>query len=166
MVPCTFRLDLPHPQATKNLGQSLGQHCPAGMILLLSGDLGAGKTTLVQGIGAGLGLVEPIASPTFTLVNEYLEGRIPLYHVDLYRLSPAEAVSLYLDSYWDPLETTPGLVAIEWGDRLWPPPPDALEITLTDTAAGGRQATLVAITPDHVTLLENLPDHGLLVNEV
>lgn len=166
MVPCTLQLDLPHPQATQHLGQYLGQHCPAGMILLLSGDLGAGKTTLVQGIGVGLGLVEPIASPTFTLVNEYLEGRMPLYHVDLYRLSPAEAASLYLDSYWDPLETTPGLVAIEWGDRLLTPPPDALGITLTDTAAGGRQATLVATTSVHVTLLESLPDYGLLVNEV
>jgi tRNA threonylcarbamoyladenosine biosynthesis protein TsaE len=161
-----FTLGLPNPAATHHLGYCLGQHCPAGSIVLLSGNLGAGKTTLVQGIGAGLGITDPISSPTFTLINEYLEGRIPLYHVDLYRLSPDQAESLYLDTYWDPLETTPGLVAIEWSDRLITQPPLALTLTLATSPTGGRQATLVTQTPDHLHLLEHLPDHGLLVNEI
>ncbi|KAB1986703.1 tRNA (adenosine(37)-N6)-threonylcarbamoyltransferase complex ATPase subunit type 1 TsaE, partial [Haemophilus parainfluenzae] len=77
-----------------------------------------GKTTLVQGIGAGLGIVDPLSSPTFTLINEYPEGRIPLYHVDLYRLDPAQVEQLYLDLYWEGEEVEPGIVAIEWAERL------------------------------------------------
>ena len=76
---------------------------PPDTILLLKGDLGAGKTTLVQGIGigGGLGITDAIVSPTFTLINEYPEGRLPLYHLDLYRLEPAEVRSLYLEKYWE-----------------------------------------------------------------
>ncbi len=68
--------------ATRSLGITLGKFLPAGSVILLSGELGAGKTTLVQGIGEGLGITDPIVSPTFTLINEYTEGRLPLYHLD------------------------------------------------------------------------------------
>ncbi len=165
MNPHAVVIDLPDEQATRQLGERLGQHLPAPTVLLLSGELGSGKTTLVQGIGAGLGIPGPISSPTFTLVNEYLDGRIPLYHVDLYRLSSAEADALYLDRYWDEQETAPGLVAIEWAERLPIVPSDALGIALTYSTAGGRQATLTT-PPSHLTLLEAALGHGLLVDEI
>ncbi|MGK7887483.1 MAG: tRNA (adenosine(37)-N6)-threonylcarbamoyltransferase complex ATPase subunit type 1 TsaE, partial [Crocosphaera sp.] len=85
-------LTLANFEATKALGQKLGQNLTEGSVLLLKGDLGAGKTTLVQGIGEGLGITDAIVSPTFTLINEYHQGRLPLYHLDLYRLEP-EAVA-------------------------------------------------------------------------
>ncbi len=131
--------------ATHQLGVDLGQRLPAGTVLLLEGDLGAGKTTLVQGIGAGLGIVEAIDSPTFTLVNEYLDGRLPLYHLDLYRLGPAEATALYPEQYWQGDEMELGIVAIEWAERLAYLPARYWKIQLNYTAAGGRQATLAKI---------------------
>jgi tRNA threonylcarbamoyladenosine biosynthesis protein TsaE len=114
----TTTILLADAEATRSLGISLGQSLPAGSVILLEGDLGAGKTTLVQGIGEGLGITEPIVSPTFTLINEYTEGRLPLYHLDLYRLQPAEVEALNLESYWEGTEVPLGIVAIEWAERL------------------------------------------------
>lgn len=118
-------------EATRQLGISLGQSLVAGSVLLLEGDLGSGKTTLVQGIGAGLGITEPIVSPTFTLINEYTEGRLPLYHLDLYRLQSEEVTQLNLASYWNQLEYPLGIVAIEWAERLVEKPPTYLKLCLT-----------------------------------
>jgi tRNA threonylcarbamoyladenosine biosynthesis protein TsaE len=98
--------------------------------LLLEGELGSGKTTLVQAIGVGLGISETVDSPTFTLVNEYLGGRLPLYHMDLYRLQPDAVAQLYPDVYWEGLEMEPGIVAIEWAERLPYQPADYLVIQL------------------------------------
>lgn len=137
---CT--IDLPDAAATQRLGEILGRSLPAGSILLLEGDLGAGKTTLVQGIGLGLGIAEPIVSPTFTLVNEYPDGRIPLYHMDLYRLEPAEAEALYLEQYWDGQDLPLGIVAIEWADRLVVSPTPHLHLALQTYASGSRRAHL------------------------
>jgi tRNA threonylcarbamoyladenosine biosynthesis protein TsaE len=126
----TTAIPLPNPQATKELGFRLGQCLPAGIVLLLNGELGAGKTTLVQGLGKGLGIQEAIASPTFALIDEYSEGRLPLYHIDLYRLSPAEVADLHLECYWDGREYPLGIAAIEWAVRLPELPPIFLEIDL------------------------------------
>jgi tRNA threonylcarbamoyladenosine biosynthesis protein TsaE len=134
-------IELPDREATQALGRSLGKQLSAGSVLLLKGDLGSGKTTLVQGLGFGLGVTE-IDSPTFTLINEYTKGRIPLYHVDLYRLSPAEASALYLETYWEGIETEPGIVAIEWAERLTHLPPEPIELALSYSAQG-RQADLI-----------------------
>jgi tRNA threonylcarbamoyladenosine biosynthesis protein TsaE len=166
MVGRSFVIDLPDNRATQALGQQLGHHCPAGTVLLLSGDLGSGKTTLVQGLGAGLGITDGISSPTFTLINEYLEGRMPLYHVDLYRLDPPEVAQLNLPLYWDEWETTPGIVAIEWSERLQTAPPEAITLHLTDGESGGRQAVLSAQTDRQIMLLEAVTSHALLVDEI
>jgi tRNA threonylcarbamoyladenosine biosynthesis protein TsaE len=166
MVHRSRIIDLPNSEATYALGRQLGQHCPAGTILLLSGELGSGKTTLVQGIGAGLGIVDAIRSPTFTLINEYLEGRIPLYHIDLYRLDPAEVKQLNLELYWDDWETTPGIVAIEWSERLPQWPADAITIRLAYGETSGRQATLSAQAGPQIELLETATSHALLVDEI
>lgn len=117
--------------ATRQLGIKLGQSLVAGSVLLLEGDLGTGKTTLVQGIGEGLGIVDSIVSPTFTLINEYTEGRLPLYHLDLYRLQTEEVAQLNLESYWNGREYTLGIVAIEWAERLAYQPPTYLRLCLT-----------------------------------
>ena len=134
-------IELPDREATQALGRSLGNQLSAGSVLLLKGDLGSGKTTLVQGLGSGLGITE-IDSPTFTLINEYTKGRIPLYHIDLYRLSPAEADALYLETYWEGIETELGIVAIEWAERLTHLPPEPIELALSYLSQG-RQADLV-----------------------
>ena len=88
-------LSLPDAEATRKFGITLGRSLLAGTVILLQGDLGAGKTTLVQGIAEGLEIQDSIESPTFTLINEYLAGRIPLYHLDLYRLEPEEMPRVY-----------------------------------------------------------------------
>nr|WP_242022513.1 tRNA (adenosine(37)-N6)-threonylcarbamoyltransferase complex ATPase subunit type 1 TsaE [Trichocoleus sp. FACHB-90] len=129
--------------ATRSLGVNLGRSLSAGSTILLEGDLGAGKTTLVQGIGEGLGIIDPIVSPTFTLINEYREGRIPLYHLDLYRLEPTEVTALNLETYWEGIEVPLGIVAIEWAERLQYKPLNFLSIQLTYSADNGRQAELV-----------------------
>lgn len=130
-------------EATRSLGVRLGRSLPAGSVILLEGDLGAGKTTLVQGIGEGLGIADPIVSPTFTLINEYLEGRIPLYHLDLYRLEPSEVEALNLESYWEGFEFPLGIVAIEWAERLPYKPLSYLHLCLTYSQEDGRQAELI-----------------------
>ncbi|XGV96229.1 MAG: tRNA (adenosine(37)-N6)-threonylcarbamoyltransferase complex ATPase subunit type 1 TsaE [Leptolyngbya sp. BL-A-14] len=136
---------LPDAEATRSLGVKLGQLLPAGSTLLLEGDLGSGKTTLVQGLGEGLGIRGAIDSPTFTLVNEYLEGRIPLYHFDLYRLDKAAAAALYPETYWEGVEVDPGIVAIEWSERLLYKPFNYLEVSLAYDAEAGRRARLKVI---------------------
>ncbi len=135
-------LILSNSEATKALGQKLGQNLPQGSVLLLQGDLGAGKTTLVQGIGEGLGITEPIVSPTFTLINEYHQGRLPLYHLDLYRLEPEDVTGLYLEQYWEEGEALPGITAIEWPEKLPYLPLNYLEIQLSYIEGTGRQVIL------------------------
>jgi tRNA threonylcarbamoyladenosine biosynthesis protein TsaE len=141
----SLSLTLPDAQATHALGVKLGQSLAAGSVILLEGDLGSGKTTLVQGIGRGLGIDETIDSPTFTLINEYLAGHLPLYHLDLYRLSTQEVDALHLETYWEGLEVEPGIVAIEWAEHLSFLPSDYLKIQLYHEPAGHRQAELTTI---------------------
>ncbi|WP_377475558.1 MAG: tRNA (adenosine(37)-N6)-threonylcarbamoyltransferase complex ATPase subunit type 1 TsaE [Microcoleus anatoxicus] len=135
-------LSLPDAEATRKLGVTLGRSLPAGTVILLEGDLGAGKTTLVQGIAEGLEIQDSIESPTFTLINEYLTGRIPLYHLDLYRLETEEVEALHLESYWDGLEMDLGIVAIEWAEKLPYKPDNYLQICL-NYCDSGRQIELI-----------------------
>ena len=111
-----------HSEAqTRRLGARLGELLQGGDVLCLAGELGSGKTRLVQGIGQGLGIEGPITSPSFTLINEYRQerARLPLYHVDLYRVEEArETLSLGLDEYF----YGDGVCVVEWADRA----PDAL----------------------------------------
>lgn len=139
------KIFLSDAEATRALGVTLGQSLSAGSVILLEGDLGAGKTTLVQGIGEGLGIKDAIISPTFTLINEYPEGRLPLYHLDLYRLEPAEVEALNLESYWEGVEFPLGIVAIEWAERMPYLPPSYLRLHLTYSVDGGRQVELVPV---------------------
>jgi tRNA threonylcarbamoyladenosine biosynthesis protein TsaE len=99
---------------TEAVGSGLASRLEAGSRVLLYGDLGAGKTALVRGLAAGLGIdPDEVSSPTFTLVQEYRGGRLPLFHVDLYRLAPGEVDDLGLDAL-----AADGVLAIEWAERM------------------------------------------------
>lgn len=134
----TIRIFLADYQKTLNLGFCLGANLPAGVNILLSGNLGAGKTTLVQGLGLGLGIKESVVSPTFTLINEYLDGRLPLYHLDLYRLESSQVNGIYPEIYWEGIEVELGITAIEWSEHLLFKPPTSLEIELEISSTKGR----------------------------
>ena len=135
-------VQLPDAKATQALGIELGKSLPVGSVLLLTGDLGSGKTTLVQGLAQGLEIEDAIVSPTFTIINEYLGARLPLYHLDLYRLTSAEVADLDLESYWLGLETELGIVAIEWAERLSNLPTDYIRIELSYDSIDGRIAKI------------------------
>lgn len=102
-------------EETAALARDLARHLHAGDVLLLSGNLGAGKTAFVRGLAEGLGVEsDAVSSPTFTLVHEYRGGRLTLYHVDLYRLDRAATEDLGLEE----MGIADGILAIEWPDRL------------------------------------------------
>jgi tRNA threonylcarbamoyladenosine biosynthesis protein TsaE len=113
---------------TKALGAALAELARPGDLLLLAGDLGAGKTAFVQGFGHGLGVTAPITSPTFTLANQY-EGRLLVHHLDVYRLDHLNEV---LDVGLPELLDDEAVVLVEWGDAILPAlPNDYLEVRLT-----------------------------------
>ncbi|KRN27661.1 UPF0079 ATP-binding protein ydiB [Lactobacillus selangorensis] len=105
-----FTKKLTNDQATIAFGKELGPLVQPGDVILLDGDLGAGKTTFTKGLAQGLGIKRHIKSPTFTLIREYQEGRIPLYHMDMYRLEQTGAADLGLEEYFD----GDGVSVIEW----------------------------------------------------
>jgi tRNA threonylcarbamoyladenosine biosynthesis protein TsaE len=105
----------PSADATRALGADLARELGPGSVLLLSGELGAGKTCFCSGLARGLGCAQEASSPTFTLINEYKGGRLPLFHIDLYRLEGRESIQgLGLDEYFD----GPGISVVEWPQRL------------------------------------------------
>jgi tRNA threonylcarbamoyladenosine biosynthesis protein TsaE len=105
------------PAETEALGEQWGRDAQHGLVVALSGDLGAGKTQLVRGFARGLGVTTRVHSPTFTLVNEYAGGRLKLYHLDLYRLETPEQIhSAGLEDFLRP----DGVAVIEWAERLAP----------------------------------------------
>src|SRR5512135_3003308 len=105
-----------NPAETEALGESWGRAVRRGLVLGLSGDLGAGKTQLVKGLARGLGIKARVQSPTFALVNCYSGGRLPLFHLDLYRLETAEQLlGAGLEEYLQPA----GVTVIEWAERLF-----------------------------------------------
>jgi tRNA threonylcarbamoyladenosine biosynthesis protein TsaE len=114
------------PEETLALASAIGRRLRAGDVVLLCGDLGAGKTLFTQGLATGLSVEEVVVSPTFTIVREY-EGRIPLVHVDLYRLEDAR--ELY-ELGFDDVVRGDAVTVIEWGDRLASAFPDCLEVHL------------------------------------
>lgn len=129
---------------TLAIAHALAARLTPGTVLLLRGDLGAGKTAFVRGLAHGLGVApEEVSSPTFTLIQEYRGGRLPLYHVDLYRLSPAEVDDLGLDD----LICEGGVVAIEWPERWTHAPADAVAIEIRSTGETGREIRITS-APD------------------
>jgi tRNA threonylcarbamoyladenosine biosynthesis protein TsaE len=131
------------PEETQKIGAEIGRSLPIPGIVLLRGDLGAGKTTLTRGIAQGLGLADTslVNSPSFTLVNVY-QGICPIYHVDLYRLEGArDLYSIGLDDFMG----SEGVTIIEWSERLTDKIEDATEVEITD--AGDDQRLLRIYAP-------------------
>jgi tRNA threonylcarbamoyladenosine biosynthesis protein TsaE len=131
-----------HSEAeTAAVGRKVAATLNAGAIVLLQGDLGAGKTAFVRGIAEGLGISpDDVTSPTFTLIQEHRGGRLPLFHVDLYRLRPIEVDDLGLDE----MTLEGGVTAIEWPERLPRPFHDAMVVHLEH---GDGDQRLIRIDP-------------------
>ena len=126
-------------EETGAVGRELAATLSAGDVVLLYGDLGAGKTAFVRGLAEGLGIAsDEVSSPTFTLVQEYRAGRLPLVHVDLYRLDdPREVDDLGLDEI-----AASGVLAIEWAEKLAVPPRGALGVRLEHAGDTERRITI------------------------
>lgn len=126
-------------EATAQIAYQLGAVAEKGDIIILSGDLGAGKTTLTKGIALGLDISQTIKSPTYTIIREYQKGRIPLYHMDIYRVGE-NAIDLGIDEYFE----GDGLCVVEWGNLLGAElPVDYLEISLQKDIAYENKRILI-----------------------
>lgn len=170
ITPSSITIHLASQDATHTLGVQVGMGAQPGQVLALSGDLGAGKTTLTQGVAAGLGITTRVTSPTFTLINQYGPGtrRLLLVHIDTYRLGEgstsalAEASGLGLDEIINDATFADGhsegaVIAIEWAERVAELlPPDTFYITLAAVPdnADGRTATLTASGEKGMALLQ------------
>lgn len=170
-LPAVRTLTTHSPAETFDLGKRLGRLLAPGQVIALSGDLGAGKTTLTQGIAAGLGIDGPITSPTFTLINEYQSHRdLRLLHVDVYRLGESSKAAQDVDSSRqvareaeaigldEMLADDDAIVIVEWAERIAPLlPPDHLEIRLAaENDETTRTIKLTAHGPTSQTLLAAL----------
>lgn len=130
--------------AGENLGRRLLADYPQGVVVLLVGPLGAGKTVLAKGMARALGIREPIVSPTYTIVSEYVSGSMPLYHIDLYRIEGTDQMeNLGLDD----IMRSNALVAVEWGEKIESVlaaglASPYLRVTVSLDGTGGRSITV------------------------
>ena len=120
---------------TFEFGKQLGEKAEPGTVICLDGDLGTGKTVIAKGIAAGLGIKEPVSSPTFTVIKEYTEGRLPFYHFDVYRIEdPLEMDEIGYEDYF----YGNGVTVIEWSDMIKELIPEkAMKIRLVKDLANG-----------------------------
>lgn len=141
---------------TERLGERLGRAARAGDVLALWGELGAGKTVLARGVAAGLGIdPEEVTSPTFIILHEHPAGRLPLFHLDLYRLAHADLGS----TGWEEAVESGGVTVIEWPDRAGADlPADRLDIRLEHIAESKRRVVLEAMGPRSRALIEGIRD--------
>lgn len=135
------QLEITSAAAMRELGASLARRLRAGDVVLLHGDLGAGKTTLTQGIAAGLGVTEPVQSPTFTLVAEHQGTTLKLYHLDLYRLDdPVDLESFGYETYLAPED---GVSVVEWPERAGDWLPEAFWLVQIAHLGGDRRTVTI-----------------------
>ena len=136
-------LTVPTADAMRALGERLADDLAAGDLVVLTGDLGAGKTTFVQGLAAGLGATGPVLSPTFVIARVYADGRLPLVHVDAYRLgSRVEVDDLDLDA-----DVADSVTVVEWGEGLVEGlTPDRIIVSITRSEADGDETRRVLVT--------------------
>ena len=123
------------PEETYELGRKIGLQARPGQVYTLTGDLGVGKTVFTQGVAAGLGITEPVSSPTFTIVQVYEEGRLPFYHFDVYRIGDIEEMEeIVYDDYF----FGKGICLIEWAELIEEIlPDDRISITIEKDLAQG-----------------------------
>ncbi len=127
------------PAETEAVGQAVGAVLKPGTVLAYEGDLGAGKTAFTRGLARGLGATESVTSPTYTIVNEYLSGRIPLFHFDMYRLSCADDL---WDIGWEDYLERGGVCAVEWSENVAEAMEGAIRVRIEKTGPETRRITV------------------------
>ena len=127
------------PAETEAVGAALARVLPAGTILAYRGDLGAGKTAFTRGLARGLGYTDPVTSPTYTIVNEYLGGRLPLFHFDMYRLGSSDGL---WDIGWEDYLDRGGICAVEWSENVDDAMENAVYVTIEKTGEESRKITI------------------------
>ena len=127
------------PEETEKIGAALGNIIKPGTVIAYRGDLGAGKTAFTRGLARGLGSSEMVTSPTYTIVNEYLGGRLPLFHFDMYRLASSDDL---WDIGWEDYLDRNGVCAVEWSENVEDAMEDAISITIEKLGEESRRITI------------------------
>ena len=127
------------PEQTEKLGAALAKILSPGTVIAYRGDLGAGKTAFTRGLARGLGVNDPVTSPTYTIVNEYLGGRMPLFHFDMYRLHSADDL---WDIGWEDYLERGGICAVEWSENVADAMEDAITVTIEKLGEESRRITI------------------------
>ena len=127
------------PAQTESFAAELAQRLSPGTVIAYRGDLGAGKTAFTRGLAKGLGITESVTSPTYTIVNEYLSGKLPLFHFDMYRLRSSDDL---FDIGWEDYLERGGVCAVEWSENVPEAMEDALVITIEKTGEDTRRITV------------------------
>ena len=124
------------PAETEAVGAALAKALKPGSVIACRGDLGAGKTAFTRGLARGLGVKESVTSPTYTIVNEYLSGTMPLFHFDMYRLGSEDEL---FDIGWEDYLERGGVCAVEWSENVWGAMEDALIVTISRLSEDTRR---------------------------
>ena len=127
------------PAETEALGAKLAQKLTPGTVIAYLGDLGAGKTAFTRGLARGLGFTDLVTSPTYTIVNEYLGGRLPLFHFDMYRLASADDL---WDIGWDDYLERGGVCAVEWSENVCDALEDPITVNIEKLGEDSRRITI------------------------
>lgn len=134
-----MRYETHGPEETERLGQCMARVLRPGDIIAYYGDLGAGKTAFTRGLARGLGVKETVTSPTYTIVNEYLSGIMPLFHFDMYRLGSSEEL---FDIGWEDYLVRGGVCAVEWSEHVADALADAVAVSIRRTGDQDREITI------------------------
>ena len=137
------------PAQTEEIGIKLAEKLKPGTVIAYRGDLGAGKTAFTRGLARGLGIQDPVTSPTYTIVNEYLGGRIPLFHFDMYRLRSADDL---FDIGWDDYLERGGVCAVEWSENVEDALEDPITVTIEKLGEESRKITVTGGKTDDFSL--------------
>ena len=132
------------PEETENIGAALGKILTPGTVIAYEGDLGAGKTAFTRGLSRGLGCTDIVTSPTYTIVNEYLSGRLPLFHFDMYRLRSSDDL---FDIGWEDYLERGGVCAVEWSENVADAMEGAIRIRIEKPTPDTRKITVEGVTP-------------------
>ena len=127
------------PDETEAVGKRLGQSLTPGAVIAYQGDLGAGKTAFTRGVALGLGAKEQVTSPTYTIVNEYLSGKYPLFHFDMYRLASSDDL---FDIGWEDYLDRGGICAVEWSENVADAMENAIVVTIEKLGEDTRRITI------------------------
>ena len=127
------------PEETESIGEQLASRLPPGTVIAFLGDLGAGKTAFTRGLARGLGAADRVTSPTYTIVNEYLGGKMPLFHFDMYRLGSSYEL---FDIGWEDYLERGGICAVEWSENVDDAMEGALTVRIEKTGENSRKITL------------------------